>query len=71
MHEELLEYLRRFENPTDTEEGVLQWWKGLQSLYTDIDDLTEALEELEINGAIEKQKMEKDYFVYRISVNPS
>ncbi|MFQ5353329.1 MAG: hypothetical protein ACE5DR_00145 [Thermodesulfobacteriota bacterium] len=71
MHEEILEYLRNSEGVIDSEDSVLEWWKGLQSLKPTMDELTEALEELEINGAIEKQVMEKDYFIYRIRVNPA
>ncbi len=66
MHEAILEYLKKHTNPIDSEDGVMEWWKGLQALKPSLDDLTEALEELEDRGAIEKDKMEKDFFVYRI-----
>ncbi len=66
MHEEILEYLKNTEHISDSEDAVMEWWKGLQSLKPCLDDLTEALEELEDRGAIEKNKMEKDFFIYRI-----
>ncbi|MFQ5480013.1 MAG: hypothetical protein ACE5DW_01910 [Thermodesulfobacteriota bacterium] len=71
MHEEILEYLKNNNKPLDSEEGVMEWWQGLQGLKPSLDDLTEALEELEDRGAIEKNKMEKDFFIYRIREDPS
>ncbi len=71
MHEEILEYLKNNSNPADSEDGIIEWWQGLQVLKSSLDDLTEALEELEDRGAIEKNKMEKDFFIYRIRETPS
>jgi len=65
MHEEILEYLTNYKSPVDSEESVLAWWQGLQGLKPSLDDLTEALEELEDRKLIEKDKMEKDLFIYR------
>lgn len=67
MQERILEYLRANNGSFESEDEVLAWWKGLQGLVDSLDMLTLALEDLEERGAIVKEVMEKDFFVYRIA----
>jgi len=66
MQKRILEYLRANSGPLTTEEEIMAWWKGLQSLADSLDGLTLAIEELEHMGLIAKEELVKDLFVYRI-----
>jgi len=66
MKRSILQYLEDNGNPLESEDDVLSWWQGLQGLTDSLDDLTMALEELEANGAIEKEELDEGLFVYRI-----
>jgi Fe2+ or Zn2+ uptake regulation protein len=70
MQEKILEYIEAHPGPMDSEEAVIMWWQGLQDMAGAgaVDDLTETLEFLEDQNFIEKQKMEKDFFIYRLIV---
>jgi len=72
MQEKILKYLETHSVPTDSEDATIEWWKGLQEVAGAgaIDELTETLEFLEDQKFIEKQKLEKELFIYRLIAKP-
>jgi len=68
MQEKILKYLETHTGPTDSEDAVIEWWQGLQEAAGAgaMDELTETLEFLEDQKFIEKQKIEKELFIYRV-----
>jgi len=69
MQQKILEYIEAHFGPMDSEDAVITWWQGLQDAAADtgaIDELTETLEFLEDQKFIEKQEIEKEFFIYRL-----
>jgi len=68
MRQKILEYIEAHPGPMDSEEAVIAWWQGLQDVAGAgaIDELTEILEFLDDQNFIEKQEIEKEFFIYRL-----
>ncbi len=65
----ILEYLKKNSRDPDAmdEIAIGDWWGGIQQLGPSLDDITIAIEELLVEGAIKKQDLENDVFYYDIS----
>jgi hypothetical protein len=69
-HEEItrkiLDYLAARPEEEDTLEGIMNWWMKSNKGRHATDELEDALNSMLARGELEKKKVKKDMFVYRV-----
>ncbi len=65
----ILDYLRRNPEAGDTIEGISKWWLNREKIDVTVDEISIALEKLITKGTIEKQSVNGENSIYRISKN--
>ncbi len=63
----VVEYIKA--NPTVELDAdrISEWWQGLQGLDTSVDNVTLAIENLVEDGSLEKNVLDGDIFIYKVS----
>lgn len=67
MRQRVIRYIREYVGRPSTAEEVMAWWRGMEEISDSLDLLTETLEALVAEEVIEKDELEKGFFIYRIS----
>ncbi len=65
----ILDYLRNNSEAGDTLQGIAIWWLNLEQISVAVDAVSEVLEAMIKEGIIEKQMINGNSFIYRISKN--
>ena len=65
QREAILRYLAACPNAADTLNGVVEWWIPLQRYHDDYEMIAKILEELSVEGLIEKQVLPDKKIIYK------
>ncbi len=62
----ILDYLRKNPDAGDTLEGVSKWWLNFEKIDVTVDEISDVMETLSMEGIIEKQVLSGDAAIYKV-----